>query len=1368
MSAEPTDSPAPGSVRRPDSLVEALAATARLVCLQTRAVACTISRLDGRQARVLVSVRRGLRHEASEGVVWQVASCPLAAQAVASGQPAMAGRLNDPRLSDHLREEHFQRLSYASTALIPLTFQGQTVGLLELLDTRSREFEPILADVVAVGTLIAAALAPPSGILAGDGALRELVALGTVVTKSRDPATLVNAIAERLIEAVGVTCCEIFRVEDDVLRCKVSLDIRPDYADDNASDPAELELFPSTAHALRAGEVLVIADPGDPRLSAQEQRMFERWGFASQLSIPLHIEERTVGLIDLFDVRARDYSEHLDFARSVGQMVAGAFDNVLLLDRLEESNRSLRLLADSGLEFGASLVPEKVLETVARRMCVAGGAHTCDIYAVDGDVLRGLVSVEGDVLDEQFPGTVYRLEDFWTAPEVIRLGAPVSVPDIVADKRLTPYERQEDLRFGYRALVEFPLVTPTAVVGVACLYAKRPGEFAQPDLLRGLGQVAAQAMTNAALYRDLDKYAERLRLVTEAGIEFSSSLDLGEILTSTARRLGATTGTSCCDIYRLHGVSRLECVASILDGEIDEDWLKSGPDLTNWRIAQLAVERGRPVVIESPDDPRLTEWERTWMREWDERSALIVPLTAHDQVIGVVELFARHAERTFSADEIATVEAVCRVAALAIANGDLFERLQERNRETELLNAIAQKTAASLRMDQIAAAAVQELQPIVCWDQSNLLLFTAEGMSTLYTSLPQAMRFQGLPLDAWPTDFFERLKREKVVVLALPEESPLGPDHPANADLRAAVNIALFTERELVGSLNLGSTQPGAYDNVDRSLLERVGTQLSLALNNARLYEDIKDMHVSNLGALSTALNARDYYALGHAARVSTYMVLLGRRLGWEADRIADVQQATYLHDIGKIAVPDSVLFKPGKLTPREELELRRHPVTSADILRPLFGEELALAVRHHHERYDGEGYPDGLVGACIPEIARAMAVVDAYDAMSFSRPHQQALPYPACRDELCRCAGHQFDPGIVDAFVAVLDELDERRQAATAVAKEAAARIDAAAHARLRTRRDEERPEYAQIAGVLREVRDAHPGAVFITTQADLGSGVVIVVDAEDDSAVRSHIGEPVQGYTAGDIAAGSIADANVLTVDEYGIWVCGFAFLRRDSGEVEALVCVDQAPSDEATPVADAHRQGAARALASVLSSATARLGRARVQAVTDGLTGLYNRRYFEERLGEEIQRAREQKRPLSLLFCDIDDFKGFNDKHGHAAGDQALKTVANVIEASLRQIDLAARFGGEEFTVALVDTDAAGALEVAKRIRASVAGERHAAGAPLTISIGVASFPDSAVAKDQLLDKADWAMYLAKRQGRDRVVAFATESMTPPADA
>ncbi len=172
-----------------------------------------------------------------------------------------------------------------------------------------------------------------------------------------------------------------------------------------------------------------------------------------------------------------------------------------------------------------------------------------------------------------------------------------------------------------------------------------------------------------------------------------------------------------------------------------------------------------------------------------------------------------------------------------------------------------------------------------------------------------------------------------------------------------------------------------------------------------------------------------------------------------------------------------------------------------------------------------------------------------------------------------------------------------------------------------------------------------------------------------------------------------------------------------------------------------------------------------RSREEAVTDGMTGLYNQRYFYSRLKEEIGRSARSRKPLSVVFCDLDKFKTFNDLNGHALGDQALKEAARIIIQSKRAIDVAARYGGEEFAIILPETDSSGAQIIAHRIRRRMAAfafeTKVRASAPLTVSIGVASYPGDAGHGHDLVDKADWAMYYGKRQGGNRVTLFHEES-------
>jgi diguanylate cyclase (GGDEF)-like protein/putative nucleotidyltransferase with HDIG domain len=781
-----------------------------------------------------------------------------------------------------------------------------------------------------------------------------------------------------------------------------------------------------------------------------------------------------------------------------------------------------------------------------------------------------------------------------------------------------------------------------------------------------------------------------------------------------------------------------------------------------------AILDGGVAVEETISSATLHPLSRAVMDEWHEKSRLSAPLMFEGRAIGMMVLIETEIERHYRPDEIALVQALAEQAAVAVENARHREQLErataQLESQLELRRVLLELSGSLIAVHDphdVFARIATLVKRVVDNDCLEIRLIDAETeeLYCAYASdaIPEYVENWRASLDVGVSGWVVR-HNEAQLVNDMPADPRVGVVPGTEAEPQASIIVPLTVGGTVIGVLAIDRMGGRTFAEHELEPARLFANLAAVAIQNARQYEDVKRVHTSNLRTLCAALNAKDHYTLGHTARVAAYLVLLCRELGWPDEAVHTIGEAAYLHDIGKIAISDRILTKVGKLNDREWQLMRRHPVLSAEIVRPLYDDDVVAGVRHHHERYDGRGYPDGLAGEDIPPIARAMCVVDSYDAMSFERPYHRGLSYTQCRAEIERCKGSQFDPVMADAFLRVLERLAATRARALAIGERIAAEIDGDEHAALVATGTTDDKAYRHVAAQLRAARDAEPGVRFIETMALRDDRVIFVCEAEEDEAQRSHLGDEVVGdEEVGHTLAGERPDICVVAADEFGVYISAMAPIRQRDGAIVGAVSVDFSAYEDAE--AGGLFADSTSALTGLLQGAADRVTRAELDATTDTLTGLANHRHFHERLADELAQAQESGRELSLLLCDVDRFAAFNDRLGHTKGDEALRTVGQLLERSVRGADLCARVGGDEFALVLADVGAERALEVAEALPGAVgAAGIVGSAAPLTLSVGLATFPWDAVDKDALLDKARWAVSLAKHRGGDCVVQFA----------
>ena len=246
---------------------------------------------------------------------------------------------------------------------------------------------------------------------------------------------------------------------------------------------------------------------------------------------------------------------------------------------------------------------------------------------------------------------------------------------------------------------------------------------------------------------------------------------------------------------------------------------------------------------------------------------------------------------------------------------------------------------------------------------------------------------------------------------------------PGTSDVKDALSVPLIANEKIIGVINANNKQAGRFDKHDLRFFTTLAGQIATAVANATLVDDIQEAYFNTIKVLAAAIDAKDEYTHGHSARVAKFAVTIAKQLGLSKSDLTRIEAAAYLHDIGKIGVPDQVLNKDGALTEKERALINRHPLEASEILGHIdfpWGD-VVPGVRGHHERPDGKGYPDGLKDEEISREARIIAVADSFDAMTSDRPYRKALDKTRAVTELVNGRGSQFDGQTVDAFIPAL-----------------------------------------------------------------------------------------------------------------------------------------------------------------------------------------------------------------------------------------------------------------------------------------------------------------------------------------------------------
>ncbi len=918
----------------------------------------------------------------------------------------------DPRTAE-LSVTYWNALGIRASINVPFRVRGRIVGVLccehrgapRQWHTEEIHFANHLANLVGQAFLYAE----------NERRVREVALLGKIISAT--------ALADNLQEAMEQVCAELAHffgapqaafalLNPQGTSARVIAEYREPGRSSGLNETIPVEGNPSMVYILEHQRPLAISDAQHDPLLEPVHDLMRRRGTVSLLLIPIIIGQRVVGTLGVDMVVPYTFTqEDLILAQHVATQIGQTLERLNLLASMKQRTHQLTRLALLGERLNRPLNEVEVASAVGQGVLDLTGADRAAVFLFEeGDTLRYVWTHNlPDTYLETVLKNLEKLPGFLTKTQ----GLPFMIPDV---ERATnfPFLQKLARQFNYRAVGILPLVYEQQVIGAVSCYFEQPHIWEEDEvqILYTFARQAAVALKNAHLFETERRRRAQLEALRQASLQLTSSLDLQRVLQSIVQHVASLSESDDVHIFLFEGET-LHFGAGLWGGKLqDKPLAEPRPHGITYTVART----GKRIVIPAVNEhPLFHDWQ------WGGAIASF-PLRSRASIVGVMNV-AFDRPHTFTDEELHVLELLADQAAIAIQNARLVRSLQERINQLSVIAQASTALRGAADVDEIAADAAEHALQLVGADVVLVHLVDEDRQQAVPIG-----RMRGLSSpDPIPLN-------EGIIGQVIRTHRPYHTDNMAHdvhvrckffwQDIGPGMCLPLRTTNgHIVGTLTVARKRGSSpFTANEETLLTTLAEITANALQRALSHAELEAAYLEITLALAKAVDVRDTYTSDHSERMAELAVAVARQMGLDEETVHHIRLAAFLHDIGKIGVPDTILHKPGPLTKDEWALMKKHPEIGAEIVTPIRKlrpvVEIILA---HQERYDGSGYPRGLKGTEIPLGARILAVVDAYSAMTEDRVYRKAMLPEEAVVELKRCAGTQFDPQIVEVFLQVL-----------------------------------------------------------------------------------------------------------------------------------------------------------------------------------------------------------------------------------------------------------------------------------------------------------------------------------------------------------